>query len=204
MLRQINTLITYKNCGIIGYGKIGRGIAEYLQQRGIRPRVSEINALRSIQASCDGSIICSTDDLIEKSDVIFCATGSRALDIVKLRDLRKGAFLASATSSEDEFDLTTLTNEYEKEDIGHDITRYSRRGHNFHLLNDGNAVNFLFAGAVDKYISLVQGELIYSVSKLAREQSKSTAAYIQVNTLEEQEKIARLWLDYVMRNHDNN
>ena len=33
VLRQINTLITYKNCGIIGYGKIGRGIAEYLQQR---------------------------------------------------------------------------------------------------------------------------------------------------------------------------
>lgn len=204
ILRQTNTLITYKNCGIIGYGKIGRGIAEYLQQRGIRPRVSEINSLRSIQASCDGSIICSTDDLIEKSDIIFCATGSRALDIVKLRDLRKGAFLASATSSEDEFDLTTLTDEYEKQDIGHDITRYEKRGHNFHLLNNGNAVNFLFAGAVDKYIGLIQGELIYSVSKIAREKHTTHANAIQVNTLDEQQDIARLWLDYVMRNHDLN
>lgn len=204
VLRQINTLITYKNCGIIGYGKVGRGIAEYLQQRGVRPRVSENNALRSVQASCDGSIICNTDDLIEKSDVIFCATGSRALDIVKLRDLRKGAFLASATSSEDEFDLTTLTDEYDKQDIGHDITRYAKRGHNFHLLNDGNAVNFLFAGAVDKYIGLIQGELIYSVSKLVREQGGPYTDDIQLNTLDEQEDIARLWLDYVMRNHDLN
>lgn len=202
VLRQINTLITYKNCGIIGYGKIGRGIAEYLQQRGVRPRVSEINALRSIQASCDGSIICSTDDLIEKCDVIFCATGSKALDLVKLRNLRNGAFLASATSSEDEFDLTTLTEEYEKQDIGHDITRYSKRGHKFHLLNDGNAVNFLFAGAVDKYIGLVQGELMYSASKLGRKHDGAYVDGIQVNTLEEQENIARVWLDYVMRNHD--
>lgn len=32
VLRDLNTLITYKSCGIIGYGKVGRGIFQYLQQ----------------------------------------------------------------------------------------------------------------------------------------------------------------------------
>ena len=203
VLRQINTLITYKNCGIIGYGKVGKGIAEYLQQRGIRPRVSEIKALRSIQASCNGSIICNIDELIDKSDVIFCATGSQALDIVKFRDLRNGAFVASATSSEDEFNLSSVAEEYDKQDLGHNIILYKKRGHNFHLLNDGNAVNFLYAAAVDKYISLVQGELLFSVSKLLDAKYDSASAEIQINSLEEQERIARLWLDYVMRNYDS-
>lgn len=198
VLRQINTIITYRNCGIIGYGKIGRGIADYLQQRGIKPRVSEINAMRAVQASCDGAIVCSTDELLKKSDVIFCATGTRALDLLKLRDLKKGAFLASVTSSDDEFDLKFVDSEYKKENVADHITRYSKRGHTFHLLNDGNAINFLYSAAVDKYINLVQGELIFSVIKLYESKEKNIKS-IRVNTPEEHESIARLWLDFIMR-----
>jgi len=198
VLRQINTLITYKDCGIIGYGKIGRGIADYLQQRGIKPRVSELNAMRTIQASCDGMTICSIDDLLKKSDVIFCATGARALDLLKIRDLKNGAFLASVTSSEDEFNLRFVDSEYKKSKIAQHITRYSKRGHTFHLLNDGNAINFLYAAAVDKYINLVQGELIFSAIKLAEYRSKQQKG-ILTNSYEEREGIARLWLDVVMR-----
>lgn len=198
ILRQINTLITYKSCGIIGYGKVGRGIADYLRQRGIRPRVCEVNALRSVQASCDGAIICSLDDLIGNSDVIFCATGSRALDIIKLRNLRNGTYIASATSSDDEFDLTSVSDEYQKFASGHSITHYAKRGHSFNLINDGNAVNFLFAAAVDKYISLVQGEIIYSICKLEKNIGKFLGKNILTNNLGEQEQLAQLWLDYVM------
>lgn len=198
VLRQINTLITYKECGIIGYGKIGRGIADYLQQRGIKPRVSEINAMRAIQASCDGMTVCSTEDLLKKSDVIFCATGARALDLLKFRDLKKGAFLASVTSSDDEFNLRFLDSEYKKSKIAENITRYSKRGHTFHLLNDGNAINFLYAAAVDKYINLVQGELVFSAIKLAETKHKPSKTVV-VNTDEDRENIARLWLDVIMR-----
>lgn len=198
VLRQINTIITYRDCGIIGYGKIGRGIAEYLMQRGVKPRVSEINAMRAIQASCDGAVICSIEELLKKSDVIFCATGTRALDLLKLRDLKRGAFLASVTSSDDEFDLKFVDSEYEKDVVADHITRYSKRGHSFHLLNDGNAINFLYAAAVDKYINLVQGELIFSVMKLSEAKGKGSKT-MTTNTSAEREDIARLWLDFIMR-----
>ena len=199
VLRELNAIITYKSCGIIGYGKIGKGVAQYLQQRGIKPYVCEIDPLRSIQASCDGAAICSIDSLLKKSDVVFCATGSRALDIMKLRDLKRGAFLASVTSSDDEFDLRFIGGEYAHNIVTGHITKYSKRGHHFYLLNDGNAINFLYSAAVDKYIYLVQGELMMSILRLAKNSTQKSLGRIQTNTSEDHKAIAELWLDYISR-----
>ncbi len=194
LLRQINIILTYKKCGIIGYGKIGKGIGEYLQQRNITPLVADTDPLRGIQASCDGAIITDVDSIVKSCDVIFCATGSQALDIVRLRDLKKGAYLASATSSDDEFDLRYIDEEYNSEKIDTSTVRYYKKGHNFHLLNGGNAVNFLFSAAVDKYISLVQGEIIFSLSRI---QDYESGSVIQSNSINDQKEIAQAWLNFL-------
>lgn len=200
LLRELNTLITYKSCGIIGYGKVGRGIFQYLQQRGIRAYVCETDPIRAIQASCDGAEVSSIDKLLSESNIVFCATGSRAVDILHLRDLRRGAFLASVTSSDDEFDLRFIDSEYTKEDAAPHITRYSKRGHFFYLLNSGNAVNFLYSAAVDKYIFLVQGELVASILRLAAEKNEKISSKTTLtNTHSVQTNIAKLWLEYILR-----
>lgn len=200
VLRDLNTLITYKSCGIIGYGKIGRGIFQYLQQRGVQPYVCEIDPMRAVQASCDGARVVPIGRLLRNSDVVFCATGSQAIDILRLRDLKRGAFLASVTSSDDEFDLRFIDSEYSKDKITKDITRYSKRGHHFHLLNDGNAVNFLYSAAVDKYIYLVQGELVSSVISLyERGGNKQKECKLETNDKARQDAIADAWVDYIYK-----
>ena len=200
VLRELNMLITYKSCGIIGYGKVGRGIFQYLQQRGIRPFVCEIDPIRAIQASCDGAQVTSMTKLLGQSNIVFCATGSQAVDILRLRDLKKGAFLASVTSSDDEFDLRFVDSEYSKEETAPNITKYSKRGHNFYLLNSGNAINFLYSAAVDKYIYLVQGELVASILRLAKDQDEKVLENIVLsNTDEDRTNIAKNWLEYILR-----
>ena len=200
ILRSVNTLIPYKTCGIIGYGKIGKGIYQYLQQRGIQPYVCELNPLLAIQASCDGGKIVVIDKLIRECEVVFCATGSQAVDILKLRDLKKGSYLASVTSSDDEFDLRFLDSEYMREDVADNITKYSKRGHYFYLMNNGDAINFLYSAAVDNYIYLVQGELVFSVIKIAKMAGHyETKMQILTNSKEEQSEIAKHWLDYILR-----
>lgn len=202
ILRELNTLITYKSCGIIGYGKIGRGIFQYLQQRGIQPYVCEIDSMRAIQASCDGAKLVTMKQLLQGSDIVFCATGSRAIDILKLRDLKKGTFLASVTSSDDEFDMRFIDSEYTKERVTKDITRHSKRGHYFHLMNDGNAINFLYSAAVDKYIYLVQGELVSSiVSIYNKRNTKLRECKLLTNSEDEQDKVASAWIDYIYRHN---
>lgn len=138
--------------------------------------------------------------LLQGSDIVFCATGSRAIDILKLRDLKKGAFLASVTSSDDEFDMRFIDSEYTKERMTKDITCYSKRGHYFHLMNDGNAINFLYSAAVDKYIYLVQGELVSSiVSIYNKRNTKLRECKLLINSSDEQDKVASAWIDYVHR-----
>ena len=200
VLRELNTLITYKSCGIIGYGKIGRGIFQYLQQRGVQPYVCEIDHMRAVQASCDGARVVPIGHLLRNSDVIFCATGSQAINILKLRDLKRGAFLASVTSSDDEFDLRFIDSEYSKDRITRDITRYSKRGHHFHLMNNGNAVNFLYSAAVDKYIYLVQGELVNSIVSLYEyKDSRQRGHKLETNGKARQNAIADAWVDYIYK-----
>ncbi len=194
VLRQINVLISYRSCGIIGYGKIGRGIAEYLHQRNIRPKVSDMNPLRSIQASCDGAYVCSTNEVISKSDIVFCATGAQAIDLVNIGKLKSGSYIASATSSDDEFNFKNIDTEYKKEKIDPTITRYYKRGHEFYLLNNGNAINFLFSAAVDNYINLVQGELIYSMGRMS---SRKPSKKVQTNPESVHYLIAQSWLDFI-------
>lgn len=200
ILRGLNTIITYKNCGIIGYGKIGKGIFQYLQQRGIQPYVCEIDSMRAIQASCDGAKLVNMKHLLQSSDIVFCATGSRAIDILKLRDLKKGAFLASVTSSDDEFDMRFIDSEYTKEKLTKDITRYSKRGHYFHLMNEGNAINFLYSAAVDEYIYLVQGELVSSIVSIYNKRNiKPRERGLLTNNKDEQSNIASTWINYIYR-----
>jgi adenosylhomocysteinase len=200
ILRSVNGLIPYKTCGIIGYGKIGKGIYQYLQQRGIQPYVCELNPLRAIQASCDGGKVVAIDKLIRECEVVFCATGSQAVDILKLRDLKRGAYLASVTSSDDEFDLRFLDSEYTHENVADNIAKYSKRGHYFYLMNNGDAINFLYSAAVDNYIYLVQGELVFSILKIAnRVGHYDTKLSISTNSEEEQSEIAKYWLNYILR-----
>jgi adenosylhomocysteinase len=118
---------------------------------------------------------------------------------MKLRDLKKGAFLASVTSSDDEFDLRFLDGEYDHEMVTDHITKYTKRGHNFHLLNQGNAINFLYSAAVDKYIYLVQAELMLSAVKLANTSDKKLSGVIEINSDDNHNHIAEMWLNYISR-----
>ena len=195
ILRNINILPMYKKCGVIGYGKVGKGIVEYLQQSNIKPYVCEIDPFRAVQASSDGATVKPLNDLLSTCEVIFCATGAHSVSVLELPNLKKGAYLASVTSSDDEFDFEFLEDEYEKVKITEHVTKYVKPGHSFHLLNDGNAVNFLFSAAVDKYISLVQAELLLSAVNLY-EGSYKDSGHVYTNSINVQADIAKLWLDY--------
>jgi adenosylhomocysteinase len=86
--------------------------------------VYDINPIRRVEAYnrlCD---VPTKEYIMKSSDIIFCATGGHALDVIDFRQLKNGCFVFSVTSSDDEFNLTYLNSEYEKEDLDHHITKY--------------------------------------------------------------------------------
>ena len=194
ILHQKNLLMQYMQVVCIGYGKIGYGICTKLRELGIRPKVLEKDSMRTIQAVRDGC-----DILLEKDfkniDLIFCATGSKSLDILDFRSIKDGTFLVSATSSDDEFNYSYLLDEYEEIVETSLITRYESEDNYFYLLNQGTPTNFVVNSALGNYILLVQAAILYTAKKFIEDREMAIAK--QVNTLSDEDNynIAKQWLE---------
>ena len=172
ILRDCGKLLQYLSCSVLGYGKIGRSIAHHLLLRGIKPSVYDTNSIRRIFAQ---NQLCDTPemrDILQQTDVLFSATGSHSLGTPQFRLLKSGCFVFSVTSSEDEFDTKFLLGEYESDKIAPHVFRYSRKGHYFYLINQGNAVNFIHKAVLGSFIHLVRSEMIYAGACLMRNEIK--------------------------------
>ena len=166
LMREDGKLIQYLKCGILGYGKIGRSIASHLLQRGVKPAVYDTNPLKRVSAFNELNRIPDRDSIIKESDILFSATGNKALKIEDFRELKNGCYIFSVTSSDDELELE-FTGEYEKQEVRKHIFKYSNENMNyFFLVNDGNAVNFIYNAVMGDFIHLVRAEMILAINGL--------------------------------------
>lgn len=166
LMREDGKLIQYLKCGILGYGKIGRSIASHLLQRGVKPVVYDTNPLKRVSAFNELNRIPDRDSIIKESDILFSATGNKSLKIEDFRELKNGCYIFSVTSSDDELELE-FTGEYEKQEVRKHIFKYSNENMNyFFLVNDGNAVNFIYNAVMGDFIHLVRAEMILAINGL--------------------------------------
>ncbi|HMG75297.1 MAG TPA: hypothetical protein VK582_17500 [Pyrinomonadaceae bacterium] len=208
ILRECGLILEYLECGVIGYGKIGKSIALHLKERGVTPNVVETNALRRLEAYRSRCSIRHRDWVSRNTDVVFCATGKRATDIIDLRSLRPGAFLFSVTSSDDEFDLSLLESEYTRTVISRHVSRYDSTHNYFYLVNNGNAVNFLHNAVLWEFIQLVKGGIFLAMRNLAEggaleriytSASRGPGFDSLFELSEDEEKtVAKLWMETIL------
>jgi S-adenosylhomocysteine hydrolase len=193
ILRQQNKLLKYLSCGILGYGKVGKSIADDLMAKSIKPIVYETNPLRLVQANNDGCLIGNRNDLLANCDAIFCATGQKSICTTDLSKLKRGAYIFSVTSADDEFDFSAINSTYKEENIGKYVTRYYSFENSFFLVNRGNAVNFIHNAVVGDFIHLVKGEMLMALNSLLSGPDKLTSEIKELDN-SDREQIARIWL----------
>jgi S-adenosylhomocysteine hydrolase len=196
ILRQRNTLIDYCKCGVIGYGKVGAGIAKSLLKKNVKPYVAEVNPVRLVKAVNNFCYATSIDYLVNNSAVIFSATGNVALTIDVLKKVKDGAFIASITSNDSELDIPSLEEEYRSEKVNDQITKYISEHNYFYLINGGNAVNFLYNSALDWFIHLTLSEQLLVVDSLIN--SKKYRPGIHSST-EDTKVIATAWIQEFLK-----
>lgn len=171
LLRHLGEVFQGRQACVLGYGKIGAGIAAALHARHVRVTVLDVDPVRQAQALSVGYGCGDLIDALGSADLVFSATGSRALARKHLPLLREGAFLAGATSRDDEFDLGDLTgdaSDWDRTEIIPGVSRIgSRQGRSFFLLGNGNAVNFLHTSAMGSAIHLVKAEMTVAAAALA-------------------------------------
>lgn len=166
LLREHGEILTGRRAMVLGYGKIGRSIAQNLHSKSVRVDVVDTNPNRLVLALAHGHHTGNTKRLLGDVDLIFCATGNRSLKRDDLAAIKRDAYVFTATSADDEIDdhLTLIKN---GTSIGNgNIIQVEIDGSRFFLCNNGNAVNFVHGGVVGPFIKLVQAELVFAAAKL--------------------------------------
>ncbi len=92
LLRECGQIMAGKLACVIGYGKIGASLAECLRQRGVLVTVIDVDPARQALALAHGYKCPRLSEHLEESQLVFSATGCRALRRCDLQRLRRGCY----------------------------------------------------------------------------------------------------------------
>lgn len=193
ILRENSTLLTNKKSLVIGYGKIGKSVANSLSARNISVCIHDHDPIRKAQALAHGYSTPNREEAISSVDLIVGASGNCSLALDDFENLKDNCFVASVTSGDDEFEMDKIKSEYRCRDNKNSLSIYYCKNKTFFMMNDGNAVNFTYSNVLGPYIYLVACEILFCVNKLLEGNVINTEKINSLNTLERR-KVADVWV----------
>lgn len=125
---------------VIGFGPVGRGVAERARNLGAVVCVAERNPVRALEAQHHGCRVVALEDGLRECAIVVTATGfSGILGADQIKLARRGAILVNVGHSNTEIDVTWLDTQ--------DRTRMRRYIERF-TLDDGKEVYLLNRGSL--------------------------------------------------------
>lgn len=198
-LREQAQILQSRSACVLGYGRVGSGVAEVLRGRGIPTVVHDVSPLAMAEASARGfRVYRRVDEALRQSNLVISATGSKAITASALDALRSGTVVATVTSADDELQPRVLER-YRNVPISQRVTRYETedRRRYFWLVNDGNAANFLDDAVIGPAIQLIEGEKLAALKELA-EGSVPVGAFHNDVTETRRNLVARVWNEHFL------
>lgn len=197
-LANFGTTFLGKKAIILGYGKIGKSIAENLKNRGVIVYVSDTKATRQIDAIAHGYMyISNVYDELKNVDIIFAANGEKSLSIKKLKNsiVNNPIYVFSVTSSDDIYDDVK---ELDKYSVHGNNMKYkvvkSKDNKEIIIANSGNAINFTVTiPTLSSFVQLTQVEM--SLLLNLKLENKNNIFRLSKNI---RETIAQLWLSFYL------
>ena len=126
---------------VIGYGPVGKGIAERARNMGAIPYVTDLNPVRLLEARHHGCEIVSLDEGLARCQIIVTATGVEGiLGKQNLSQIRPGAILFNAGHSNREIDIDWLSQQPRQRMKSH-IERFDIGKTHLFLLAKGSLLN---------------------------------------------------------------
>ncbi len=131
---------------VIGFGPVGKGIAERARQLGATVYVTDLDPVRLIEARYHGCLAVSLAQGVANCQIIVTATGAeRVLREESLQQAQPGAILFNAGHSNREIDVDWLDRQPHRRMKAH-IERFELETTHLYLLAKGSLLN-LAAGA---------------------------------------------------------
>jgi adenosylhomocysteinase len=109
IIRATNILLAGKTFTVVGYGWCGRGIAMRAKGHGAHVIVTEVDALRALEASMDGYRVMPLTEAAKQSDFIISATGDKhVIDSEHMQVMKDGCVLANSGHFNVEINIPAL------------------------------------------------------------------------------------------------
>jgi len=166
ILALTNVLAAGREFCIVGYGWVGKGVANAASGLGGRVTIVEVDPVRALTAHMDGHRVAALADALPDADVVVTASGLvEAVPAEALALLKDGVVLANAGHHDREIDVPALAASAEQIiDARTGIRTYvSTDGRRAHVLVDGALVNI--AGLDGNPIEIM--DLSFSVQALS-------------------------------------
>jgi adenosylhomocysteinase len=194
ILREMGQVLPGATVGVLGYGRIGSGIAREAARRGANVAIFDQSAIRRATAVADGFSCPNRNSVLSNSNILIGAAGRQSVSVEDFDSLKDGVVLASGSSKQVEFDVQSLKAKALKIDPGRDVERFHLRNDKvLFLIREGKPVNFRDGGVVGPAISLTQAELIVALKTLIELEAEPGIAAVST---EDRELLAEIWLDY--------
>jgi adenosylhomocysteinase len=157
--RGTDHLMSGKKALVIGYGDVGKGSAQSLNQEGMIVRIAEIDPICAMQACMDGYEVVSpfvdgvndgtessvNRDLLGTTDLLVTTTGNyNVCNANMLKGLKNGAVVCNIGHFDNEIDTAFMRENWEWEEVKPQVhTVYRDRAANDYLilLSEGRLVN---------------------------------------------------------------
>lgn len=178
---------------VMGYGKVGRGIANTLSHQNFLVMIYDHDPIKRMLACAEGFLVPSRGEAIQSADIIFGATGEISLSADDFKLLKKGVILVSCSSKDTEFDLSLLKSQYKESRVIANLDRFDSQYNTVFLIGNGCPVNFLGDATIGPVIALIQGEIIIAIKQVIEMRNKT--GIFEVNRVSRQE-LAKKWLAY--------
>lgn len=187
---ELKDSLQRKNALVLGYGNVGRGIARALWGLSATVSVFDTDPVRLIEARLQGFRIGPKAELLRVADVVFGATGRRALGQEDFDLLASGVYLVSGSSRQVEFDVAALESTGTKERLSPSLTRFRLGDKEVFLVNEGFPVNFR-----DTSIPMAIADLVFAEALLAlRTVTSKPPGFHVALPLDLENEICRHWL----------
>lgn len=157
--RGTDHLLAGKKALVIGYGDVGKGSAQSLNQEGMIVRVAEIDPICAMQACMDGFEVvspfnngvndgtasCINTALLENTDLLVTTTGNfNVCDSNMLKAIKSGAVVCNIGHFDNEIDTAFMRSNWEWVEVKpqvHKVYRDVATNDHLILLSEGRLVN---------------------------------------------------------------
>lgn len=197
IIRATNILLAGKNFTVVGYGWCGRGIAMRAKGHGAHVIVTEVDAVRALEATMDGYRVMPLSEAAKQSDFIITATGDKhVIDKEHLDVMKDGCVLANSGHFNVEINIPALqAMSVSKQHPRTSVDEYTLAdGRRLRLLAEGRLVNLAAAeGHPSAVMDMSFANQVLSVIYLAKQKAKLTNSVHNVPA-EIDDEISRLKL----------